>query len=83
MKHLVENSWSSNQKLKAISKVLEGGAKLTGLDLGKDAGGLECVGYVFIGDEPDSVDSIDVSDEQGQTANTTVKLIPNNIEDLL
>jgi|TARA_A100001515_G_C4542504_1_gene200673 hypothetical protein len=68
---------------KAISKVLEGGAKLTGLDLGKDAGGLECVGYVFIGDEPDSVDSIDVSDEQGQTANTTVKLIPNNIEDLL
>ena len=68
---------------KAISKVLEGGAKLTGLELGKDDGGLECVGYVYIGDEPDSVDSIDVSDEQGQTTNTTVKLLLNNIEDLV
>ena len=67
---------------KAIQKVLIGGAKLTGLDLGKDDGGLEALGYVYIGDEPGSVDEIDVSDEQGQTTNTTVKLIPDNIQDL-
>jgi len=67
---------------KAIKPLLEGGAKLAGLELGKDDGALECVGYVYIGDEPDSVDSIDVSDEQGQTANTTVKLILDNNQDL-
>jgi hypothetical protein len=67
---------------KAISKVLEGGAKLTGLDLGKDAGGLECVGYVFIGDEPASQEQFDVEDEDGQREYTTVKLFAEDIEEL-
>jgi len=67
---------------KAITPVLEGGAALAGLDLGKDDGGLEALGYVYIGEEPGSVDEIDVEDEQGQTTNTTVKLIPDNIQDL-
>ena len=65
---------------KAIRPLLEGGAKLAGLDLGKDDGGLECVGYVYIGDEPDSVDDIDVEDDGGKIENTTIKWIVENNE---
>ena len=68
---------------KAITPLLEGGAKLAGMDLGKDAGGLESTGYVFIGEDPDSQDSFDVDDEDGQKEFTTVKLIRDDIEDLL
>ena len=68
---------------KAITPLLEGGAKLAGIDLGKEAGGLESTGYVFIGEDPDSQDSFDVDDEDGQKEFTTVKLIRDDIEDLL
>ena len=53
------------------------------MDLGKDSGGLESTGYVFIGEDPDSQDSFDVDDEDGQKEFTTVKLIRDDIEDLL
>ncbi len=68
---------------KAVTPLLEGGAKLTGLDLGKDEGGLESTGYVFIGEEPDSRDEFDVDEEDGQREFTTVKLIKEDIEELL
>ena len=68
---------------KAITPLLQGGAKLAGLDVGKDDGGLDAIGYVYIGEEPDSVDDIDVSDEQGQTTNTTIKFIVENNQDVV
>ncbi len=68
---------------KAITPFLEGGATLVGLDLGKDDGGLESTGYVFIGNEPDSIDDFNVDGESGQREYTTVKLIRDDIEDLL
>ena len=68
---------------KAILPLLEGGANLVGLDLGKDTGGLVSVGYVYIGEDPDSVDEIDVEDEDGQRQNTTVHLSVEDIEDLI
>ena len=68
---------------RAITPLLEGGAKLTGLDLGKDAGGLESVGYVYIGEDPDSIEEFDVEDEDGQRDFTTVKVFREDIEDLL
>ena len=64
---------------KAVTPLLEGGAKLAGLDLGKDAGGLEATGYVYIGEDPDSQDGFDVEDVDGQREFTTVKLL---MEDL-
>jgi hypothetical protein len=62
---------------------LESGANLPGLDLGKDVGGLESTGYAFIGGDPDSQDSFDVEDEDGQRQFTTVKLIREDVEDIL
>jgi hypothetical protein len=60
----------------------EGGAKLVGLDIGKDSGGLESTGYVFIGTDPDSQEQFDVEDEDGQREYTTVKLFAEDIEEL-
>ena len=57
---------------KAVTPLLKGGAKLTGLNLGKGGGGLESTGYVFIGEDPDSQDAFDVEDEDGQREFTTV-----------
>ena len=68
---------------RAITPLLEGGAKLTGLDLGKDAGGLESVGYVYIGEDPDSIEEFDEEDEDGQRQHTTVKLTFDDGEELL
>jgi|TARA_R110000824_G_scaffold256339_3_gene445374 hypothetical protein len=68
---------------RAITPLLEGGAKLAGLDLGKDAGGLESVGYVYIGEDPDSIEEFDVEDEDGQRQHTTVKLTFDDGEELL
>jgi len=68
---------------KAVQPLLEGGATLPGLDLGKDGGGLESTGYVYIGEDPDSQDGFDVEDEDGQRDFTTVKLIREDIERLL
>jgi len=67
----------------AITPLLEGGAKLAGLELGKDSGGLESTGYVHIGEDPDSVEGFDVEDVDGQRDFTTVKLLREDIEDLL
>ena len=79
--NLIDNLESEIEK--AITPLLEGGAKLAGLDLGKDVGGLESIGYVYIGEDPDSVDFIDVEDEDGQRENTTVHLSVEDIEDLI
>ena len=68
---------------KAIIPLLEGGAKLAGLELGKDSGGLESIGYVYIGEDPDSQDAFDVEDEDGQRENTTVRLSIEDIGDLI
>ena len=78
---LIDNLESEIEK--AVTPLLEGGAKLAGLDLGKDAGGLESIGYVYIGEDPDSVDDFDVEDEDGQRENTTVHLSVEDIEDLI
>ena len=50
---------------------------------GGQTGILQSGGYVFIGSDPDSQDSFDVEDEDGQREFTTVKLIREDIEDLL
>ena len=68
---------------KAITPLLEGGAKLAGLELGKDDGALESTGYVFIGPDPDTQDSFDVEDEDGQREFTTVKLLNEDGRSLL
>ena len=67
---------------KAITPLLQGGAKLP-FGIGKDLNGLESKGYVNIGEDPDSIDNFDVEDEDGQREFTTVKLIREDIEDLL
>jgi hypothetical protein len=51
--------------------------------LGKDDGGLEAHGYVFIGEDPDTQDSFDVEDEDGQREYTTVKLLPDDASELV
>ena len=72
-----------------------GGATLAKLDLNKDSnvaaidfntnsgGGLQSTGYVFIGEDPDSNESFDVSEEDGQREHTTVKLFREDIEEFL
>ena len=67
----------------AIKPLLKGGSTLPGLNLGKDDGGLQSTGYVYIGEDPDSQGSFDVEDEDGQRDNTTVKLIKEDMEDIL
>ena len=67
----------------AIKPLLKGGSTLPGLDLGKDDGGLEGAGYVYIGEDPDSREGFDVEDEDGQRVYTTVKLFREDIEGLL
>ena len=68
---------------KAITPLLEGGAKLAGLDINKDAGGLQSTGYVYIGEDPNSQDSFNIEDEAGQRQFTTVKLSEEDAEKLL
>ena len=68
---------------KAVAPLLEAGSKLPALNLGKDSGGLSSTGYVYIGKDPDSQDDFDVEDQDGQRDFTTVKLLRENIEDLL
>jgi len=68
---------------KAVTPLLKGGSILPPMDLGKDDGGLESTGFVFIGEPPDSDEDFDVEDEDGQREFTTVKLIREDIEDLL
>ena len=68
---------------KAVKPLLEAGAILPALDLSKDSGGLESTGYVYIGEDPDSQDGFDVEDRDGQRNFTNVKLIRDDIEELL
>ena len=73
---------------KAVEPLLEGGATVPGLDIGKDdssseQGGLDAVGYVYIGEDPDSLDEFNVEDESGQKEHTTVKALKEDIEDLI
>ena len=51
--------------------------------MNKDDGALESTGYVFIGEDPESKEVFDVDDEDGQREHTTVKLIREDIEDLI
>ena len=53
------------------------------LDVGKNTGGLQSTGYVYIGADPDSQGGFDVADDDGQRQFTTVKLFREDIEDLL
>ncbi len=66
-----------------LTPLLEGGASMVGLEIGKDSGGLQSTGYVYIGDDPDSLDSFSVESEDGQRENTTVKLSIDDIERLV
>tara|TARA_Y100000361_G_C10972378_1_gene244632 strand:+ start:60 stop:593 length:534 start_codon:yes stop_codon:yes gene_type:complete len=68
---------------KAIADVAEGGATTSAIDLGKNDGGLESSGYVFIGEDPDSQDSFNVEDEDGQKDFTEVKFFREDNEDLI
>jgi len=67
----------------ALKPLLQNGATLPGLDLGKDGGGLQATGYVYIGEDPDSQGGFDVEDEEGQRNFTTVKTFKDDIEGLL
>ena len=53
------------------------------IDVGKDVGGLESTGYVYIGGDPDSQGEFDVSDLDGIRTFTSVELFREDIEDLL
>ena len=73
---------------KAVQPLLEAGANLPGLNISKDGtrgdeGGLISQGYVYIGEDPESQESFDVNDEDGQRDFTTVKVFREDIEDLL
>jgi len=67
----------------AVKPLLKDGATLPGLDLGKDGGGLQSTGYVYIGEDPDSQGGFDVDDEEGQRNFTTVKTFKEDVEGLL
>ena len=68
---------------KAVQPLLKAAGKVPGINLSKGIGGLKSVGYSFIGKDPDSQGNFDVSTEQGQRENTSVKLFRDDIEDLL
>ena len=56
------------QLKKAVEPLLEAGAKLPGLNLSKDDGGLESTGYAYIGDNP-------ISPNVSNEFKTIVKLV--------
>ena len=67
----------------AVTPLLEGGAKLAGLNLNKDSGGLRSTGYVYIGEDPASQGGFNVEDEEGQSQFTTVRLLDDEARKLL
>ena len=69
--------------IRAIQPLLAEGANLRELDLNKDNSGLDGTGYVHVGADPDTQDAFDVDDESGQREFTTVKLLEEDIQDLL
>ena len=69
---------------KAVIPLLEGGAKMAGIDINKtDGGALQSTGYVFIGEDPDSQGGFDVEDESGQREFTTVRLLDDDARKIL
>ena len=64
---------------KAVKPLLKGGSTMPGLKLNKNDGTVNSTGYVFVGNDPDSQNEFDVSNQNGQIENTTVKLIRDNI----
>ena len=66
-----------------MTPLLEGGAKLAGLNLNKDSGGLRSTGYVYIGEDPASQGGFNVEDEEGQSQFTTVRLLDDEARKLL
>jgi len=72
-------------KLKIIiGKVAKAGATLRRVEVNKDDGtGLESTGYTYIGDDPESEENFDVEDRVGTREHTTVKLLPEDIKELL
>ena len=72
---------------KAVIPLLQSGAYLPMLNLNKDAKGEEEVidasGYVYVGEDPESQDAFDVTDEDGQREFTKVKLLKRDILKLL
>ena len=72
----------------AVENIRREGALLPSIDISKDGrqgnmGGLISDGYVYIGEDPDSQESFDVSDVSGQRDFTEVKLLREDIEDIL
>ena len=68
--------------------IIKEGATLRGLDMSKDGrqgimGGLISNGYVYIGEDPESLETFDVSDTDGQRDYTEVRVFRQDIEDLL
>jgi len=71
----------------AVQTVRKAGANFSGFDISKDGtsqkgGGLISQGYVYIGEDPTSNKSFDVSDEDGQRINTVVKIFEEDIESI-
>ena len=64
---------------KAITPLLEGGAKMVGMDIDNNTG-LQSTGYVYIGEDPESSEKFNVDDEDGQKIFTTVKLTEEEAE---
>jgi len=76
------------QTMSTVENIRREGALLPGIDISKDnrsgnSGGLISDGYVYIGEDPESQESFDVEDEDGQREFTEVKLFREDIEDLL
>tara|TARA_A100001391_G_scaffold118312_2_gene80241 strand:- start:607 stop:1206 length:600 start_codon:yes stop_codon:yes gene_type:complete len=72
---------------KAIRTVLQNPGFVPSINQSKDGdeqdGGLESTGYVYIGDDPNSQDDFNVEDEVGQRDFTSVRLIRDDIENII
>ena len=68
---------------KAVEPLLEGAGEVPAINITKESGGLEATGYVYIGEDPESQDEFNNEDEVGQRQFTTVKIIKEDIEELL
>ena len=68
---------------KAVQPLLEGAGEVPAINITKESGGLEATGYVYIGEDPESQDEFNNEDEAGQRQFTTVKIIKEDIEELL
>ena len=62
---------------------IDGDNDFFGMQRVGQGGGLISNGYVFVGEDPESQNSFDVSDSDGQRSFTQVKLFRQDIEELL